>query len=170
MFPRLWKGLSFPVHQVTLPSPHTPHHPQPRIGPGGKANITLNYYTVTCRGARGCMCTQHIILCAFLRNIVFAVTLEWHKREAASRGGAYAGTQGPNLHASLLRSAEPCPCVLAANLRRSRGPGRHTAWGDASGAFVCAFTAGLRRAISIWVRAHGAAPAGVGEVTLRGHT
>lgn len=55
-------------------------------------------------------------------------------------------------------------------LQRSLGPGRRTAWGDARGAFVCALTAGLRRAISIWVRAHGAAPAGVGEGTLRGHT
>lgn len=36
MFPRLWKGLSFRVHQVTLLSPYSPHHPQPGIRLGWK--------------------------------------------------------------------------------------------------------------------------------------
>lgn len=70
-----------------------------------------------------------------------------------------------SLHAALQSQARLCECAAAAYLHRSPGPGR-CAWGDARGAFVRAFTAALSSSVSIWVRAHGAAPAGVGEVTL----
>lgn len=88
------------------------------------------------------------------------------KRSSKLRWGVHRHLRAKAAFLSrLLCRARPVCERAAAHLHRSPGPGR-CAWGDARGAFVCAFTAGLSSSISIWVRAHGAALAGVGEVTL----
>lgn len=143
---------------------HT-HHPNAALGWSERKHhceLLCCYLFVR----RGCLCTLHVILCVFLRRIVIAVTSQWHKRGVASQGGACTGTWEPN----LPLSAEPGGSVSVLQHTFTGALGQGCAWGDARAAFVWAFTAGLSSSISIWVRAHGAAPAGVGEVTLWGHT
>lgn len=153
---------SLSTHPSQSPTPHPA---------GVQGNITLNYQSVTCLGSDG-VCTCNTLFCVFLSSVVLAVALQWHKRAAAGGGGANVEarkSQGctPLCHALQSRAHELPQHTFP---RRSPGPGHHAAWGGAGGAFVSAFAVGLRRMIIICVRIHGAAPAGVGEITLQGHT
>lgn len=94
---------------------------------------------------------------------MIAVTSQWPKEEEQAEVGHAQGPERQSCTSPLLRRARP---VCGSVLLQDACTGALGAWGDARGAFVCASTAGLSSSISIWVRAHGAAPAGVGEVTL----
>lgn len=150
--------------------PFSLHTPQPRIGLGWKealpwialllpvgeegVHVHVTHYSVHV-SEQGCDCSHFTVA---------------KKRSSKLRWGVHRHLRAKAAFLSrLLCRARPVCERAAAHLHRSPGPGR-CAWGDARGAFVCAFTAGLSSSISIWVRAHGAAPAGVGEVTLWGHT
>jgi len=82
----------------------------------------------------------------------------------------HVGAKPARGSAVLCRAVPGCTSVLPR--RTSAGAWGRGARGLGRGrrSFVCTFTAGLGRAMSVWVRAQGAAPAAAGQVTARGCT
>lgn len=162
MFPRLWKGLLFPVHQGILLFPHTPHHPQPRFGRGERKHDWITVL-LPVGGGEGAW-ARNALFCACFWEALYLVTLQWNTEKQQAEA---VHTQA-HLHACAVPI---CACVLPR--RTFRGAlDRGAAWlGKMPEELLSALSLrGFRRLISIWVRAYGAAPAGMGEVTLRGHT
>lgn len=172
--------VSQAVERVITSSP--PGHPSLSTHPsqsptwhqaGVQGNITLNYQSVTGLGSEG-VCAHNTLFCVSLSSIVLAVALQWHKRAAAGRGSVNVEarkSQACTPPCRALQSHARCASELPQHTfpRRSLGPRHHTAWGGAGGA-LSVLSLWVWRMIIFWVRAHGAAPAGVGEATLRGHT
>lgn len=163
-FPGCGNSYHFPVHQVTLLSPHTIPSPASK-----EAALWITLLLPVCE-ERVPVGTTHYSVHVSEKDCDCSHFTVAQRRSSKPRWGVHRHlrAKAAPLCTLLCRARRVCE-PAAGHLRRSPGPGRCT-WGGARGAFVCAFTMGLSSSISIWVRAHGAARAGVGEVTLWGHT